>query len=950
MISGFGLDNDNDDGIDQLTSFEILTPFEKFKRYVESHNVFERQAAGRTVCEAIESCDTREEFRTTMHYVSRLSEDPEPTVRVELMEKVPELSQRCIEKSEQLQLSTSLVEEEILPLVMNFLEDITNTARKAAQTSLVEILPLFEPEVCQSKILPIMLGLAAAHTDDYRTEAVTLLAKIVPRLGREVTSELVLPVYLNSCTDDLFHVRKVCATHAPDFARVVGLEVAEKHILPAYAVLAEDVVWGVRKACADSFSLLSDNVSEQTRQTKMSELFVLLLNDESRWVRLSAYQELGKFIASFTHNTTHEEDESISEEKENAAEETLPVPIDEPEFNSAKYWKDDLPELDFDSLSLDDDDDVITDAPKSNPVPEKLAEPESTESSAEKLETDEIVDSIPASGDSEEMEKKLKDIIQSEASTPDTAIYEALGLNKDEIYMGDEHDDEVPVDYSNQEEEHSTSTKNDVYSTDNLENDQTEIELSKSSKENVIAISDEDDDENNDDPEDLLEQTIAIDHELGVSIHLSHSSFLSERSGRSDDGQEQQAEVIPQDVIPEILLKYYLSMTITKSQTEFHESELARHCAYSLPGVALTLGRQNWKCLKTVYGNLAQNVQWKVRRTLAFSIHEIAHILGEKMASEELVDIFNDFLNDLDEVRIGLLKNISVFLSMVNSEARINYLHKMVEFLTTDNVRNWRFRLTLAFQMNKVISLYTPEQVSTHHTSIVMDLLQDKIASVRLQAAHLAASITEHLMKDKSQNSELANDFVENIINFSRLESKGQKWVNRCIFCYYCNALIDPLSLQHPADEETDLYDIEEPALDEPTNQKRRRDSYISDQYFHDRLLPHLLNLTEDNISNVKICAARTIRNILISREFYQDKQSEAYALLDSTMKKLKSDADRDVQQIAEEWLFDEEDDDFNYVCPEEIEANLPNGQMSFRASSSPVELEDIEDKSEEVQ
>ena len=42
---------------------------------------------------------------------------------------------------------------------------------------------------------------------------------------------------------------------------------------------------------------------------------------------------------------------------------------------------------------------------------------------------------------------------------------------------------------------------------------------------------------------------------------------------------------------------------------------------------------------------LAQNVQWKVRRTLAASIHEIANILGEQMASEELVDIFNDFLN-----------------------------------------------------------------------------------------------------------------------------------------------------------------------------------------------------------------------------------------------------------------------------------------------------------------
>ena len=46
---------------------------------------------------------------------------------------------------------------------------------------------------------------------------------------------------------------------------------------------------------------------------------------------------------------------------------------------------------------------------------------------------------------------------------------------------------------------------------------------------------------------------------------------------------------------------------------------------------------------------------------------------------------------------------------------------------------------------------------------LVMDLLTDKIASVRLQAAHLAASITEHLIKGKPQNTEIANEFVENV-------------------------------------------------------------------------------------------------------------------------------------------------------------------------------------------
>ena len=29
MIAGFAVDNDNDEGIDTLSSFEILTPFEK---------------------------------------------------------------------------------------------------------------------------------------------------------------------------------------------------------------------------------------------------------------------------------------------------------------------------------------------------------------------------------------------------------------------------------------------------------------------------------------------------------------------------------------------------------------------------------------------------------------------------------------------------------------------------------------------------------------------------------------------------------------------------------------------------------------------------------------------------------------------------------------------------------------------------------------------------------
>ena len=42
------------------------------------------------------------------------------------------------------------------------------------------------------------------------------------------------------------------------------------------------------------------------------------------------------------------------------------------------------------------------------------------------------------------------------------------------------------------------------------------------------------------------------------------------------------------------------------------DTELTRHCAFSLPAVALTLGRKNWGCIRDIYETLASDMQWKV--------------------------------------------------------------------------------------------------------------------------------------------------------------------------------------------------------------------------------------------------------------------------------------------------------------------------------------------------
>uniref|UniRef100_A0A4X1UQ05 Uncharacterized protein n=1 Tax=Sus scrofa TaxID=9823 RepID=A0A4X1UQ05_PIG len=66
-----------------------------------------------------------------------------------------------------------------------------------------------------------------------------------------------------------------------------------------------------------------------------------------------------------------------------------------------------------------------------------------------------------------------------------------------------------------------------------------------------------------------------------------------------------------------------------------------------------------------VVGVSAVCPQRKVRRTLAFSVHEPAVILGNQLTAADRVPIFNGFLKDLDAVRTGVLRHLCAFLKVV---------------------------------------------------------------------------------------------------------------------------------------------------------------------------------------------------------------------------------------------------------------------------------------------
>ena len=279
-----------------------------------------------------------------------------------------------------------------------------------------------------------------------------------------------------------------------------------------------------------------------------------------------------------------------------------------------------------------------------------------------------------------------------------------------------------------------------------------------------------------------------------------------------------------QTVVPQLLIDHYISM-VDPSRAQTVDSEIARHCAFSLPAVALTLGRSNWPQLRSTYENLASDMQWKVRRTLASSIHELGVILGTDVTSAELIPIFNGFLKDLDEVRIGLLKHLEDFFLLLKPEDRIEYLPKLSEFLKMDNERNWRFRKELGSQLRGLVPLFSASHVDEFITPIALFLVRDKVACVRQTAISVVAVIVRKLSDgDREGDSLLCGNLLKCLQESLASDSL---WVHRQTYAFLAGKISEEEAVPKSAFVET--------------------------------VLPSLLQLAEDKVPNVRLSVARTM-------------------------------------------------------------------------------------------
>ena len=102
------------------------------------------------------------------------------------------------------------------------------------------------------------------------------------------------------------------------------------------------------------------------------------------------------------------------------------------------------------------------------------------------------------------------------------------------------------------------------------------------------------------------------------------------------------------------------------------------------------MGPSRWAELSDAFLTLGNNIQWKVRRTLSYSLHDLAKILGRQLTIDHLLPTFDRFLKDLDEVKVGVIQHLCSFLGVLDEEARLRYLPTLSEIRSETD--NWRFR------------------------------------------------------------------------------------------------------------------------------------------------------------------------------------------------------------------------------------------------------------------
>lgn len=280
-------------------------------------------------------------------------------------------------------------------------------------------------------------------------------------------------------------------------------------------------------------------------------------------------------------------------------------------------------------------------------------------------------------------------------------------------------------------------------------------------------------------------------------------------------------QTLPKDNIFEILVHYYKESSTgicINHEGQFCDYNMITKCALSFPAVLMTLGKEMWDdTLKETFIILAHDSNPQTRNIMANSLHIVATIIRMEEIEDTLFPIIQEYMKDDDHVKLYTFSNIVTILRLLTFEVRERNMW-IIDFICgkQTNEKFWRFREAIAIQIGEIISLYNFDIVKTKLIPLVKSLLTDPVAVIR----NVMSKQISFVITVLSQNKEERESFYNYLISFVTRSSQ-----NRIIFAKICHGIADMIDF-------TVIF------------------------------LPHLLHLSHDGVSSVRLQALQSLLQI----------------------------------------------------------------------------------------
>ena len=213
---------------------------------------------------------------------------------------------------------------------------------------------------------------------------------------------------------------------------------------------------------------------------------------------------------------------------------------------------------------------------------------------------------------------------------------------------------------------------------------------------------------------------------------------------------------------------------IEEIKKKLTEEKMGYYFAYNFPAILYCYGSEHWPELKSIYIDFCFESDIKIRRSIVVSFHEISKIIGQKITENELLPIYDTFLNSNDKIEKNLsvryLPKILMQVSKDKKKRYFKYLEAASIFIDnigskvrSFNFINWKNKLDVIEGILCYYNLYDNDIIYKSIFPQCITFCLDDVYKVRKTSSKALASLIEYLYNanyKKDQLFKLIESFV----------------------------------------------------------------------------------------------------------------------------------------------------------------------------------------------